>query len=122
MFSSRETKHPSGAFEGSFGAKRSPFTLATNFLSRYSMAVALLTVIAVFAFSTDGILIRDQNISNLIVQNGYILILAIGMVMVIIGGHIDLSVGSVAGFSGAIVAILMMQFNLPWWQIGRAHV
>ncbi|GLK18750.1 multiple monosaccharide ABC transporter permease [Herbiconiux flava] len=86
-----------------------------RFLNRYSMAVALVLVVVVFAFTTKGILLRDQNISNLVVQNGYILILAIGMVMVIIGGHIDLSVGSIAGFAGAAAAILMVQFQVPWW-------
>ena len=55
-----------------------------------------------FAILTDGILLRPQNISNLVVQNGYILVLAIGMVMVIIAGHIDLSVGSVAAFVGLL--------------------
>ncbi len=97
------------------GARRGTVARLTAFLSRYSMAVALIVVIGVFAIATDGIILRDQNVSNLIVQNGYILILAIGMVMVIIGGHIDLSVGSVAGFTGAIAAVLMMQYQLDWW-------
>ena len=58
---------------------------------------------------TDGILLRPQNITNLIVQNGYILILAIGMVIVIIAGHIDLSVGSVAAFIGAVAGVVAVQ-------------
>ncbi|MCS5713257.1 sugar ABC transporter permease [Herbiconiux sp. CPCC 205716] len=91
------------------------FARGARFLNRYSMAVALVLVVVVFAFTTKGILLRDQNISNLVVQNGYILILAIGMVMVIIGGHIDLSVGSIAGFAGAAAAILMVQYEVPWW-------
>ena len=49
-----------------------------------------------FQFLTDGLFLEPRNVTNLLVQNGYILILAIGMVMVIIAGHIDLSVGSVA--------------------------
>ena len=58
-------------------------------------------MVVLFTILTDGILLRPQNISNLVVQNGYILVLAIGMVMVIIAGHIDLSVGSVAAFKHA---------------------
>lgn len=100
--------------------RRGPFTPGPvsslgAFLGKYSMAAALITVVLVFALATDGVVLRNQNISNLIVQNGYILILAIGMVMVIIGGHIDLSVGSVAGFSGAVVAVLMITVGLPWY-------
>ena len=64
-------------------------------LGRNGIFIALLAVVVLFAILTDGILLRPQNISNLVVQNGYILVLAIGMVMVIIAGHIDLSVGSV---------------------------
>jgi putative multiple sugar transport system permease protein len=113
--SSTETKPPKGTVESSVTAGPSPLTRVGRFLNRYSMAVALILVVTVFALTTNGILVRDQNISNLIVQNGYILILAIGMVMVIIGGHIDLSVGSVAGFAGAVVAILMIQYQVEWW-------
>lgn len=86
----------------------------SRILNTYSMAVALVIVVSVFALTTDGILVRDQNLSNLVVQNGYILILAIGMLMVIVGGHIDLSVGSIAGFAGAVAAIMMMQYEVHW--------
>ena len=57
-----------------------------------------------FSVLTDGALLQPQNISNIIVQNSYILILAIGMILVIIAGHIDLSVGSVVAVTGAISA------------------
>ena len=60
-------------------------------------------------------LLKPRNVTNIILQNGYILILAIGMVMVIIAGHIDLSVGSVAGFIGAVAAVLMVtHWHSPW--------
>ena len=59
-------------------------------LGKNGIFIALIIVVVLFSFLTDGILLRPQNISNLIVQNGYILVLAIGMVMVIIAGHIDL--------------------------------
>ena len=72
-------------------------------------------MVVLFAILTNGILLRPQNISNLVVQNGYILVLAIGMVMVIIAGHIDLSVGSVAAFVGACSGVFAVQWGLPWW-------
>ncbi|WP_158843553.1 multiple monosaccharide ABC transporter permease [Saccharothrix deserti] len=76
------------------------------------MAFALIVVL--FTVMTDGALLTPQNISNIIVQNSYVLILAIGMILVIIGGHIDLSVGSVVALTGAICAVLTVQLDLPW--------
>jgi putative multiple sugar transport system permease protein len=84
-------------------------------LGRNGIFLALIAVVVLFTILTDGILLRPQNISNLVVQNGYILVLAIGMVMVIIAGHIDLSVGSVAAFIGAISGVLTVEVGLPWW-------
>ena len=84
-------------------------------LGKNGIFIALILVVLLFAFLTDGILLRPQNISNLIVQNGYILVLAVGMVMVIIAGHIDLSVGSVAAFVGACSGVFAVQWGLPWW-------
>nr|WP_232331515.1 multiple monosaccharide ABC transporter permease [Agromyces laixinhei] len=84
-------------------------------LGRNGIFIALLVVVVLFSILTDGILLRPQNISNLIVQNGYILVLAIGMVMLIIAGHIDLSVGSVAAFVGACSGVFAVQMGLPWW-------
>ena len=84
-------------------------------LGKNGIFIALIAVVVLFAVLTDGILLRPQNISNLVVQNGYILVLAIGMVMVIIAGHIDLSVGSVAAFIGAVSGVFAVQWGLPWW-------
>ncbi|ASD20979.1 MULTISPECIES: multiple monosaccharide ABC transporter permease [Cryobacterium] len=84
-------------------------------LGKNGIFVALIVVVVLFSFLTDGILLRPQNISNLIVQNGYILVLAVGMVMVIIAGHIDLSVGSVAAFVGAVSGVFAVTWGLPWW-------
>ncbi|MBK9696098.1 MAG: sugar ABC transporter permease [Propionibacteriaceae bacterium] len=64
---------------------------------------------------TGGRPLMPGNVNNLIQQNSYVLILAIGMVMVIIAGHIDLSVGSVVAVVGAIAALAMNQWHLPWW-------
>src|SRR5699024_2762236 len=60
-------------------------------------------------------LLSPSNVTNVILQYSYILILAIGMVIVIIGGHIDLSVGSLVALTGAVAAVLVIQHDLPWW-------
>ena len=83
-------------------------------IRQYGMMIALLLLVAMFYFLTDGLFLEPRNVTSLLVQNGYILILAIGMVMVIIAGHIDLSVGSVSAFVGATVALGMAQWGLPW--------
>ncbi|WP_125131543.1 multiple monosaccharide ABC transporter permease [Microbacterium sp. 10M-3C3] len=91
------------------------FTHVLSDLGRNGIFIALIAVVALFAILTNGILLRPQNISNLVVQNGYILVLAIGMVMVIIAGHIDLSVGSVAAFVGALSGVFAVKMGMPWW-------
>jgi putative multiple sugar transport system permease protein len=83
-------------------------------IRQYGMMIALLLLVAMFYFLTDGLFLEPRNVTSLLVQNGYILILAIGMVMVIIAGHIDLSVGSVCAFVGATVALSMEAWSLPW--------
>ncbi|MCU0283402.1 MAG: sugar ABC transporter permease [Candidatus Nanopelagicales bacterium] len=77
--------------------------------------IAFALIIVLFTILTDGKLLTPQNVSNLVVQNSYILILAIGMVIVIIGGHIDLSVGSVVAFTGAIAGVVIVRLDMPWW-------
>lgn len=84
-------------------------------LGRNGIFIALIAVVVLFSITTNGILLRPQNISNLIVQNGYILILAIGMVLIIVAGHIDLSVGSVAAFIGAVSGVFIRDLGFPWW-------
>ncbi len=84
-------------------------------LGRNGIFIALIAVVVLFSITTNGILLRPQNISNLIVQNGYILVLAIGMVLIIVAGHIDLSVGSIAAFIGAISGVFLRDLNFPWW-------
>lgn len=87
--------------------------LFKNNMRHYGMIVALMFIVLLFSILSDGILIRPLNVTNIILQNSYILVLAIGMVMVIIAGHIDLSVGSVSAFVGAIAAILMIDMQMP---------
>ena len=81
---------------------------------QYGMIIALAAIVVLFQVTTDGILLKPLNVSNLVVQNAQILILAIGMVIVIVARHIDLSVGSVAAFVGATGAILMTKHDVPW--------
>ena len=82
-------------------------------IRQYGMLIALLLIMLLFQILTDGILLKPLNVTNLILQNSYILVLAIGMVLVIINGHIDLSVGSVAAFVGAVAAFMMVELNVP---------
>jgi putative multiple sugar transport system permease protein len=86
-----------------------------NNMRQYGMLVALALIMLLFQVLTDGILLRPLNVTNLILQNSYILVLAIGMVLVIIAGHIDLSVGSVAAFVGAVSGVMMVNWGIPFW-------
>ena len=84
-------------------------------LKQYGILAALAVIIMLFQILTDGRLLLPGNVNNLIQQNAYVLILAIGMVIVIIAGHIDLSVGSVVAMVGAVAALSMNSWGLPWW-------
>ncbi len=77
-----------------------------------SMLIALVAIMLLFQVLTDGILLKPLNITNLILQNSYILIMAIGMLLVIVAGHIDLSVGSIVAFIGATAAVMMVNYHI----------
>jgi putative multiple sugar transport system permease protein len=81
---------------------------------QFGILGALVVIIILFEILTGGKTLEPVNLINMVNQNAYVLILAIGMVMVIIAGHIDLSVGSVAALVGIIVAKAMQDWNLPW--------
>ncbi len=81
---------------------------------QYGIFAALIVIVLLFQVLTDGRLLRPDNVAALFQQNAYVMILAIGMVMVIVAGHIDLSVGSVVAFIGGVVAISMRDWGLPW--------
>ncbi len=83
----------------------------------YGMFIALAVIMTIFAILTNGVFIGARNISNLLNQTGYVAVLAVGMTLVIVIRHIDLSVGYVAGFLGAVAAILMTQYNLNVWLV-----
>ena len=90
-------------------------SLLTRNLRTSGIYIAFVAIVALFAILTDGVSLRPGNITNIILQYSYILILAIGMVLVIIAGHIDLSVGSVVALTGAVSAVLVIQQDYPWW-------
>jgi putative multiple sugar transport system permease protein len=76
------------------------------------MLIALVAITVFFQIWTNGTLLQPLNVTNLILQNSYIVVMALGMLLVIVAGHIDLSVGSVAAFTGAVAAVMMVQMNL----------
>jgi putative multiple sugar transport system permease protein len=83
----------------------------------YGMYIALFVIMLIFAIATDGVFISSRNISNLLNQMGYIAVLAIGMTLVIVIRHIDLSVGFMAGFLGAVAAIALTSWGFPVWVV-----
>ena len=88
-------------------------TLANN-SKQYGIVGALVVIVLVFEFLTKGVLLKPNSFVSLIQQNAYVIILAIGMVMVIIATHIDLSVGSIVTFVGGVCAILMERQGVNW--------
>ena len=85
-----------------------------NNLREYGMLMSLVAIMAFFQVVTDGTLLKPLNLTNLVLQNSYIVIMALGMLLVIVAGHIDLSVGSVAGFIGALAAVLMVRYDMHY--------
>ncbi|SAK66250.1 monosaccharide-transporting ATPase [Caballeronia catudaia] len=81
-------------------------------LREYGLVVSLVIIMGFFQVSTNGTLMQPLNLTNLVLQNSYIVIMALGMLMVIVAGQIDLSVGSTSGFIGALAALLMVQWNV----------
>lgn len=88
-------------------------TLISKNIRDYGMYIALFVIFLIFTVLTDGLFISSRNISNLLDSAGYIAVLAVGVMLVIVIRHIDLSIGFLAGFLGAIAAILLMQNGLP---------
>ena len=81
----------------------------------YMMYIALVVIMVFFAIKTNGGFLQARNIANLINQAGYVAVMAIGMTLILIISHIDLSVGYVAGFSGSVAAILMTKYHMNEW-------
>ena len=78
----------------------------------YALLLSLVAIMVFFQFTTHGTLFKPINMTNLILQNSYIVIMALGMLLVIVAGHIDLSVGSVSGFVGAVAAVMMVNWKV----------
>src|SRR5471030_1046071 len=94
--------------------KKSYAGFLKNNIRDYGMLLSLIVIMGFFQYMTDGTLLEPLNLTNLVLQNSYVVIMALGMLMVIVAGHIDLSVGSVAGFIGALAAVLMVNYHFDF--------
>ncbi|AIB16404.1 ABC transporter permease (plasmid) [Azospirillum argentinense] len=83
-------------------------------MREYGMLLSLVAIVLFFQYMTDGTLLQPLNLTNLVLQNSYIVIMALGMLLVIVAGHIDLSVGSVVALIGALAATLMVRLHLDF--------
>ncbi|MDM9622693.1 multiple monosaccharide ABC transporter permease [Rhizobium sp. S96] len=81
-------------------------------IREYGMLIALVAIMVFFQFYTGGILFKPVNLTNLVLQNSFIVIMALGMLLVIVAGHIDLSVGSIVAFVGAVAAIMTVNWQM----------
>ncbi|HEY9012792.1 MAG TPA: multiple monosaccharide ABC transporter permease [Devosia sp.] len=79
----------------------------------YGLLLVLIVIMLAFQWLTNGTLFKPVNLTNIVLQNSYIIVMALGMLLVIVAGHIDLSVGSVSGFIGALAAMLMIGWKFP---------
>ncbi len=82
-----------------------------NNIREYGLLLALVVIMLLFQFLTDGVLFRPVNITNLVLQNSFIVIMALGMLLIIVAGHIDLSVGSIVAFIGGISAMMLVKWG-----------
>jgi putative multiple sugar transport system permease protein len=83
-----------------------------NNVREYGMLITLVVIMVFFQFVTGGVLFKAVNLTNLVLQNSFIVIMALGMLLVIVAGHIDLSVGSIVGFIGAVAAVMTVQWHM----------
>ncbi|WP_442916018.1 multiple monosaccharide ABC transporter permease [Lichenihabitans sp. Uapishka_5] len=80
----------------------------------YGLMIALVVIMLFFEYTTNGVLFQPLNLTNIILQNSYVVVMALGMLLIIVAGHIDLSIGSIVGFVGALAAVLMVNYHLDW--------
>lgn len=85
-----------------------------NNIREYGLLIALVVIMVFFQVITGGVLFRPVNITNLILQNSFIVIMALGMLLIIVAGHIDLSVGSIVAFTGGLSAIMLVKWGIPY--------
>ncbi len=88
--------------------------LLRNNIRDYAMLIALLVIMVFFQVLTKGILFKPVNITNLVLQNSYVITMALGMLLIIITGWIDLSVGSVVAVIGATAAVMIVKWDMNW--------
>ncbi len=84
-------------------------------MKQYGMFIALIVIYVIFALLTGGKNLTPMNINNLVMQNGYVVILAIGMLLCVLTGNVDLGVGSVVALCGATAGIMMMDYKMNMW-------
>ncbi len=89
-------------------------TLFKNNVREYGMLIALIAVMVFFQVQTKGVLMKPVNITNLVLQNSYVITMAMGMLLIIITGWIDLSVGSVVAVIGALAGVLIVRYDVNW--------
>jgi len=102
----------SGVAEDVKQGQRVAVSALTTNLREYGLIIALIVIMLFFQYTTSGTLFKPVNLSNLVQQNSFIIVMALGMLLVIVAGYIDLSVGSVAGFIGALAAMMMVIWPL----------
>jgi putative multiple sugar transport system permease protein len=88
--------------------------LFRNNIRDYGMLIALIAVMVFFQIRTDGVLMKPVNLTNLVLQNSYVITMAMGMLLIIITGGIDLSVGSVVAVIGALAGVLIVRYDVNW--------
>lgn len=112
-----DTKNQNNEISGAkkAGLGKEIVELLKNNIRDYMMYITLVVIMGFFTWQTNGGFLQARNISNLVNQAAYVAVLAIGMTVILILKHIDLSVGYVAGFCGAVAAILMTQYGVNEW-------
>src|SRR5260370_21946094 len=106
------------AVDGDEVRKSEGFGVVKRIGSEYGLLISRVIIMVFFQVSTRGVLMQPLSLTNLVLQNSYIVIMAVDTLMVIVSGHIDLSVGSTAGLVGALAAVLMVQFEVNYiWAI-----
>lgn len=86
-----------------------------NNMREYGMLISLVLIMIYFQISTEGRIFNPDNLTSVIQQRGYIVVMALGMLLIIVAGHIDLSVGWLSGFLGAVSALVMVDYGMPWY-------
>lgn len=83
-------------------------------IREYGMLIALIAIMIFFQWRTNGVLLKPVNITNLFLQNSYVIVMALGMLLIIVAGWIDLSIGSIAALVGAVSAVAMIKYDWDW--------